>query len=177
MADPSVFSPPRQIIRDMQLVDDTWLHVADDAPLPEHGDLTVSIARLGHEQQRLLAREGKLGLRMGVDQDPADAALALLHPDKITLIVIEITKFSDGRHFSLARLLRQRLGFTGELRASGDVLPDQLVYMKRCGFNAFALRSDKRPDTALRLLSSFSLSYQGSGNTPMPLYRRRLVPR
>ncbi len=71
------------------------------------------------------------------------------------------------------RLLRDRYGFKGELRAVGDVLQDQLFYLNRSGFNAFAIRADKSIDAALKSLSDFSESYQGAWDQPLPLFKRR----
>ncbi|MOA67076.1 hypothetical protein D3C78_1940870 [compost metagenome] len=70
-------------------------------------------------------------------------------------------------------MLRDRYKFTGELRAIGDVLRDQLFYMKRCGFDAFALRADKDPVEALESLKDFSVTYQAATDEPQPLFRRR----
>jgi uncharacterized protein (DUF934 family) len=89
------------------------------------------------------------------------------------LVAIEVAKFTDGRHYSLARLLRERHGFTGELRAVGDVLPDQLFYMLRCGYSSFELAPGKSLETGVRCLAAFSVSYQGAADDPRPLYRRR----
>ena len=105
--------PATSVIRDQRVVTETWLHLNDDAPLPERGNITVSTARLARDADALLAHDGELGLRLRGDQDPSDAAIALEHPEKFALIVIEITSFVDGRYFSLARLLRQRFGFEG----------------------------------------------------------------
>lgn len=90
------------------------------------------------------------------------------------LIAIDFPVFTDGRGYSTARLLRERYGYQGEVRAVGDVLIDQLFYLSRCGFDAFSLREDQIIEDALRALKTFSRSYQsGAGNTE-PLFRRRL---
>ncbi|WP_416394816.1 DUF934 domain-containing protein [Allohahella sp. A8] len=87
------------------------------------------------------------------------------------LIALHFPKFVDGRSYSSAYLLRQRFGFTGELRAVGDVLVDQLFYMRRCGFDAFELRADKLVEDALNALNAFSVKYQGSIDRAEPLFR------
>ncbi|MDK2778933.1 MAG: DUF934 domain-containing protein [Pseudomonadota bacterium] len=89
------------------------------------------------------------------------------------LIAVNFPKFADGRGYSAARLLRERHGYQGELRAVGDVLIDQLFYMKRCGFDAFALREDQDSSDALQALSTFSVTYQADVGEPRPLFRRR----
>ncbi|MDF1762419.1 MAG: DUF934 domain-containing protein [Oleibacter sp.] len=89
-------------------------------------------------------------------------------------ICIDFPKFSDGRGYSAARLLRERYGFNGELRAVGDVLIDQLFFMKRCGFDTFALRDDQVLEDALAAFSTFSVSYQNDVLDQKPLFRRRM---
>lgn len=76
------------------------------------------------------------------------------------LVAIEFDNFVDGRGYSIARLLRTRFGFTGELRAMGNVLKDQLYYMQQCGFNAFEVEEEKDINTALNGLKDFSVTYQ-----------------
>ncbi|GAA3949352.1 DUF934 domain-containing protein [Allohahella marinimesophila] len=87
------------------------------------------------------------------------------------LIALHFPKFVDGRSYSSAYLLRSRFGFTGELRAVGDVLVDQLFFMRRCGFDAFELRADKLVEDALTALNAFSVKYQGSIDRSEPLFR------
>ncbi|WP_168012884.1 DUF934 domain-containing protein [Halomonas salinarum] len=89
-------------------------------------------------------------------------------------IAIDFPAFTDGRGYTLARLLRERYGYQGEIRAIGDVLVDQLYYMSRCGFDALALRDDQRLDDAQRALGAFSVSYQPGVDTQEALFERRL---
>ncbi|MDN3555082.1 DUF934 domain-containing protein [Halomonas maura] len=89
------------------------------------------------------------------------------------LVAIDFPRFTDGRGYSIARLLRERHGYTGQIRAVGDVLIDQLFYMSRCGFDAFSLREDQEVEVALKALDTFSLSYQPGVDDPEPLFRRR----
>ncbi|MFG6666581.1 DUF934 domain-containing protein [Halomonas sp. HNIBRBA4712] len=93
----------------------------------------------------------------------------------VPAVAIDFPAFTDGRGYSLARLLRERYGFTGELRAVGDVLVDQLNYMERCGFNAMALRDDQEPEVALRALKAFSVRYQSDVDVRSALFERRLA--
>ncbi|MGI0116251.1 DUF934 domain-containing protein [Zooshikella sp. RANM57] len=93
---------------------------------------------------------------------------------QLAVIAINFPSFTDGRGYSIARILRERLGYQGELRAVGDILHDQLFYLKRCGFDAFKLHAEKDPEEALRGLNAFSVSYQGANDHPQPLFRRRL---
>ena len=92
--------------------------------------------------------------------------------EKFSVIAVDFPKFADGRGYSIAHHLRTRLGYTGELRAIGDVLRDQMFYMQRVGFDAFAARADKDIHEALKGLSDFSLTYQASSDEKLPMFRR-----
>jgi uncharacterized protein (DUF934 family) len=108
-----------------------------------------------------------------VQLEPGEAPLPLFdHLQAIPKIVINFTLFMDGRGFSYARGLRER-GFTGELRATGNFIRDQLAYLARCGFNAFEMADESQLDEALASLGDFSEYYQASADQALPLYRRR----
>ena len=115
---------------------------------------------------------GRLGVRLEPADDPAELA-----PDvyRLQLVAINFPKFADGRGYSSAALLRTRYGYRGELRAVGDVGRDQLFYLKRCGFDAFALAPHRDPHAALASLGDFSLRYQASVDDPRPLFRQRFA--
>ena len=148
--------------------DDGFRSIADDQPLPERGDVLISLARLQSEGVPS-ARQGKLGVRL----EPEDDIGQLVpHLAKVDLVAIDFPKFADGRGYSKARLLRERYGFKGELRAVGEVLADQLFYMRRCGFDAYELVDGKDVAAALRGLKDFSVTYQAATDEPRPLYRR-----
>jgi uncharacterized protein (DUF934 family) len=161
------------IIRDGRIVDDDTIAVADDAPLPEQGRVLVSLERAVRELEQLLGRPDGFGVRVPGDAEPEAIVEAVGDLARVALIAIVVPKSTDGRHFSLARLLRECFGFRGELRAVGDVLPDQLFYMHRCGYTAFELRADKSLATGLRALEAFTVTYQGAADDPRPLWRRR----
>jgi len=113
---------------------------------PPDGDLLVPLKLWQLRGDELLARRGRFGLLLDAWDEPEVFADALPH---LALVAIRIANFTDGRAYSLARLLRSRHGYAGELRAIGDVLRDQLLYLARCGFDAFALRDASRADEAL----------------------------
>ena len=92
----------------------------------------------------------------------------------LPLIAVLFPSFRDGRGYSQAYLLRTRIGWTGELRAVGDVLRDQLSHMRQCGFDAFAVREDKSAEDALKGLNGMSVLYGRSAIEPRPLFRRRV---
>ena len=112
----------------------------------------------------------KAGVWLASDDDPEELVWRLKEP---ALIAIDFPSFRDGRGYSLAYLLRSRLGWRGELRAVGDVLRDQLAHMRQCGFDAFAVREDKSVDDALKGLAGLSVLYGRSVIEPRPLFRRR----
>ena len=155
------------LLRDGEVVreGENWQRVDDDA-LPS-GDVTVSFARLVKDPA-LLEREGKTGVRLGPADDPTDLADLV---ERLDLVTVDFPKFTDGRGYSTARLLR-RMGYEGELRAVGNVLPDQLFYMMRVGFDAFELEDGKSVDDALAAFETFSVTYQGSADDDRPLFRR-----
>ena len=89
------------------------------------------------------------------------------------VIAINFPKFGDGRGYSIARLLRERYGYKGELRAVGEVARDHLHAMAQCGFDAFQLREGENPQEALKAFGDFSEQYQATAAQPQPLFRRR----
>jgi len=159
-----------QIIKDRAIVEDGFVHVADGAELPEHGDVIVSLERFRELRDALQQRDGRVGVRLRSDQEAKDAADVL---PGLALVAVEFPGFKDGRGYTTARLLRERFGYRGEIRAVGDVLRDQLYYMERCGFNAFELKPGKDIEGALHAFAEFSVTYQGATDDPRPLFRRR----
>jgi uncharacterized protein (DUF934 family) len=115
--------------------------------------------------------DGRLALVLEADVDPVAIAADVA---RASLIAIHIKAFTDGRAYSLARLLRERHGYAGELRAIGDVQRDQVLYLARCGFDSFALRDDQDPTQAIAALAELSIAYQANVREPRPLFARRL---
>lgn len=132
------------------------------------GKVIVPLAVWQAQRSTLEARKD-IGVWLASDERPEalkdDAA-------KLQMIAIDFPKFADGRGYSIAYNLRARYDYTGELRAVGDVLRDQLFYMQRVGFNSFAVRADRDVNDALKGLSDFSESYQQSWDKKTPLFRR-----
>lgn len=158
-----------QIIRKRAIVEDDFVHVPDADELPAAGKPIVTLARYRTHAGQLVERYPAFGVRIASDKLPAD--IGELH--RLALIAIEFPRFTDGRGYSVARMLRDRHGFTGELRAVGWVLRDQLYYMERCGFDAFELQPGKPLESALEAFGEFSVSYQTAADEKRPLYRRR----
>ena len=161
------------VIKHRALCEDSWQLLEQDAngALPEGADVIVPLARWINERGTIASRAGNIGVWLETDADPA-----VLAPDlaRLKIIAIRFASFTDGRGYTLARLLRERYGYRGELRAIGDVLRDQLYYLSRCGFDAFALRADQDAVKALAAFNDFSENYQVSVEQPDPLFRRRL---
>jgi uncharacterized protein (DUF934 family) len=111
-------------------------------------------------------------LRLEPSDDPAKVADRLA---QVARVEVHFPKFGDGRGFSIARLLRERYGYKGELRAVGHITRDHLFFMESVGFDAFELRADEDPQAALAAFDDFSESYQASPKRPLPLFRRRLA--
>jgi len=162
-----------QIIKHRAVIQDNWqlLEQGSIGTLPFSGDVIVPLELWQSERETLSFRVGRVGVWLETDADPAAIAPDLARFD---VIAVRFASFTDGRGYSLARLLRERHGYRGELRAIGDVLRDQLCYLSRCGFDAFALRADQNPEQAISALDDFSEAYQASVERPEPLFRRRL---
>ena len=158
------------LVRDGMLVSDEWQDISSDAgsSLPPEGPVLVSLEQWQARRAELAGR--RLGLRLRSDQHPAQVAADL---GQFELVALEFPRFRDGRAYTYARLLRERHGFAGELRAVGDVLLEQLHYMQRCGFNAFEIDS---PD-ALRdwqvAAADHSVWYQATGDGRLPAWLLR----
>lgn len=149
---------------------DPWQLRTEEEAISDFSIITLSRWQAEKEQLQALAQAGKLALHLSSDQT---ADLLADECRQFALICIDFPKFADGRGYSCARLLRERYGFTGDLRAVGDVLIDQLFFMVRCGFSSQALRDDQDEQAALAAFSTFSVSYQNDVHDPRPLFRRR----
>ena len=159
-----------RVIKSGQVITDRWERLTEPAlPLPA-GDLILPFAFWQAHQDALAGRAGKIAVCLKGDDDLE--ALADFLP-LFEMIALEFPNFKDGRGYSHARLLRERFGFRGELRAVGDVLRDQLFFMGRCGIDAFQVRKDKDAEDALKGLSGFTVKYQTAADGEPPIYKTR----
>ena len=150
--------------------EDVWQALEGDvADAPQGAALLVPLSRWLAQAPALRARAGRLGVLLEPSDDPAAIADDL---QTLALIAVRFPLFNDGRGYSIARTLRQRYGWQGELRAVGDVLRDQLFYLSRCGFDSFALADGEPADEAIAFFSTFSEAYQAATDRG-PLFARR----
>jgi uncharacterized protein (DUF934 family) len=161
------------LIKNGELVESSFVDVSGASEIPATGSIIVSFEQWQAQRAALLARGTPLGVRLHSDQSPELVAADLEH---FALVALEFPKFRDGRAYSYARLLRERYGFKGELRAVGDVLLEQLFFMLRTGFDAFELTSaDPLRDYRIAL-ADFSVWYQPAADgrpTAMQLRHRK----
>lgn len=135
----------------------SWRFIGDDAAIPVDEPVTVSLKRWQAEAETLRGRNAPVGVRLKNDE----SALALAEDvHRLSLIEVEFPKFTDGRAFSQARILRDKLGYKGELRGIGTILRDQYFYMTRCGIDSVELPEGKPVDGYLAALKEFSAWYQ-----------------
>lgn len=157
-----------RVIKDRQIVDDAWTLLEPGAPVPELGDVIVDLKTWNAGHAGFATRQGRVGVKLASDESPEQIEALESAP----LVAVDFPKFSDGRGYTSARLLRERHGYKGEIRAVGDVLRDQLFYMARCGIDSFALKAGKDIQGALEAFNDFSVTYQPAADDPRPLWRR-----
>lgn len=163
------------IIKQRRLANDNWrlLEGSEEdaaARLPSAGDVIVPLSMWRARRGELASHGGRLGLLVDGEDDPAEFGHDL---SRVALIAVRFPKFTDGRGFSLAHLLRTRYAFRGELRAVGDIFRDQLPLLESCGFDAFELRAGEDPQAALSSFDAITEAYQASVARSVPLFRRR----
>ena len=162
------------IIKNKTIVADDWTvlrlqeqETAENITVAE-GKVIVPL-KIWQAQRETLEQRKEIGVWLSSDERPEDLKDAI---KKFAVIAVNFSKFSDGRGYSIAYNLRARLGYTGELRAIGDILRDQMFYLQRVGFDAFAPRPDRSIEDALKGFSDFSEVYQTSIDQKLPLFRR-----
>lgn len=166
----------QQIIKNNAVIDDDWSVLRlNEGDTPEAVSVpsgkTLVPLKVWLAQRAALLHRADIGVWFASNERVED-----LQGDvaKLPVIAVDFPKFGDGRGYTIAYRLRNRLGYRGELRAIGDVLRDQLFYMRRAGFDAFAIRADKDIREALKSLQDFSITYQASADDAQPLFRRVL---
>ena len=145
------------LVKNGKIATDTFVHVADDAELPDDGAILVSAARFLENPEAILRRPGKTGVIWPNNRDVDDLVPYL---DRLAVVGLVFPTFRDGRAYSQARLLRERHGFKGELRATGQVLRDQFMFMLRAGFDAFEVKKEADAEAFANTAKRYSVFYQ-----------------
>jgi len=159
------------LIKDGHLVNDPFVFTADDDPaLPDGRAVLVTVTRWHADRSKLIFHNGLVGIRLACDQSPDLIADDL---KCLAVVTVEFKTFSDGRGFSAARALRERYGYTGEIRATGHTIRDQYLFLHRCGVNAIEVSN---PDDLLeweKAMAEISLFYQTTVDGRMPVMSLR----
>jgi uncharacterized protein (DUF934 family) len=162
------------VIKNKAIAHDDWIVLRlgeKDTPacvVVPPGKVIVPL-KVWQAQRDALHDRAALGVWLASDERAEDLKNDIA---RFSVIAVDFPKFADGRGYSIARHLRARLGYRGELRAIGDVLRDQMFYLQRVGFDAFAARADKDMSEALNGLNDFTFTYQASSDEKLPLFRR-----
>ena len=160
------------LLKNGEVVGDPWRNAAAGEPLPADGPVVVPFERWRAERETLLGRNAPLGVRLANTHKVEDLAADV---DRLELVVLEFPKFVDGRAYSQARLLRERYGYRNELRATGNVLRDELQFMQRCGFDAFEIDDPRAADIFRSAIAEIGVFYQPAADgraTALDLRRR-----
>ncbi|GAB4540518.1 MAG: DUF934 domain-containing protein [Parvularculaceae bacterium] len=151
-------------------IEDPWRDVADDSEFPNSAHIVVSLQRFLTDADAFRARRAPVGAYLQPDDDPAELAA---HLDALGLIVVVFPTFRDGRGFSTARLLRERYGYRGELRARGEILIDQAAFLLRCGFDSLEFNKAVDLEKLNRAVAAISTIYQPAADGAAPIWARR----
>ena len=160
-----------RLVKAGRIVEDSFVRVADDAAIPEGLPVLLPAARYLAEADELARRDAPVGVIWPNDRKVAELAP---HLDRIALVALVFPAFKDGRAFSQARLIRERYGFAGELRATGQVLRDQFVFMSRAGFDTFEVKKDADAEAFAETMKRYSVFYQPTGDGRVTALNRRM---
>jgi uncharacterized protein (DUF934 family) len=159
------------LVKDGKITSDLFVHVPEGAELPGDGAILVAAARFLEDPEALLKRAGKVGVIWPNNRDLDDLVPYL---GRLAAVALVFPSFRDGRAYSQARLLRERHGYDGELRATGQVLRDQFVFMLRAGFDAFDVKKDSDAEAFAATAKRYSVFYQPTGDGRLTALHRRM---
>ena len=159
------------LVKNARITTDPFVHVADGAELPVDGDILISAQRFLADPDTLLRRPGKTGVIWPNNRSVDDLVPYLA---RVAAVALVFPSFRDGRAYSQARLLRERHGYEGELRATGQVLRDQFVFMSRAGFDTFEVKKDADADAFAETMKRYSVFYQPTGDGRITALHRRM---
>lgn len=160
------------LVKGNTVVADEFIHLADDAELPAEGAVLIPAARFLADPEAFLSRKDKPGVIWPNNRD-VDELLPYL--DRLAAVALVFPVFRDGRAYTQARLLRERFKFQGELRATGQVLRDQFVFMLRAGFDAFEVKKQSDAEAFANVAKRYSVFYQPTGDGRITAFHRRLM--
>jgi uncharacterized protein (DUF934 family) len=160
------------LVKNLKIIDDPFVRVLDDAAIADDAAVLVPAARLTADAGELIQRSGRTGVLWPNDRNVAELVPYL---DRLELIALSFPNFKDGRAYSQARLLRERYRFRGELRATGQVLRDQFLYMLRAGFDAYEVTKPADVEAFAEATRRYSAFYQPAGDGRGPALRKRMV--
>ena len=159
------------LVKQGRITTDPFVHVVDGAELPGDGAILIPAARFLEDPEAVLKRTGKVGVIWPNNRDLDDLVPYL---DRVAAVALVFPSFRDGRAYSQARLLRERHGYDGEMRATGQVLRDQFVFMSRAGFDAFEVKKDADADAFAETMKRYSVFYQPTGDGRVTALNRRM---
>ena len=159
------------LVKNGRITTDLFVQIVDGAELPGDGAILVPAARFLEDPEAMLRRAGKLGVIWPNNRNLDDLVPYL---DRLAAVALVFPSFRDGRAYSQARLLRERHGYDGELRATGQVLRDQFVFMSRAGFDAFEVKKDADADAFAETMKRYSVFYQPTGDGRVTALNRRM---
>ena len=159
------------LVKQGRITTDPFVHVGDGAELPGDGEILIPAARFLDDPEAVLKRAGRVGVIWPNNRDLDDLVPYL---DRLAAVALVFPSFRDGRAYSQARLLRERYGYDGELRAAGQVLRDQFVFMSRAGFDAFEVKKDADADAFAETVQRYSVFYQPTGDGRVAAFNRRM---
>jgi uncharacterized protein (DUF934 family) len=162
------------LVKDGKITDDAFVHVADDAEIPADGAILISSARFLENAEALSQRAGQTGVIWPNSRDVDDLVPWL---ERLAVVGLVFPTFRDGRAYSQARLLRERFNYRGELRATGQVLRDQFLFMLRAGFDAFEVKKPADAEAFANTVKRYSVFYQPTGDGRMTTLHRRMMLR
>jgi uncharacterized protein (DUF934 family) len=159
------------LVKSANITDDSFIHLADTAALPASGDILLSAARFLEDPDAAMRRTAKVGVIWPNSRDIDDLVPYL---DRLAAVALVFPTFRDGRAYSQARLLRERFSWRGELRATGQVLRDQFVFMLRAGFDAFEVKKQSDAEAFAQTVKRYSVFYQPTGDGRLTALHRRM---
>jgi uncharacterized protein (DUF934 family) len=161
-----------RLVKAGRVIDDPFVRVLDDAPLPEGVPILLPAARYLADELELASRMAPTGILWPNNRKISELAPYL---DRLALIGLIFPNFRDGRAYSQARQLREHYGFRGEMRATGEVLRDQFLFLIRAGFDAFEVKKDTDAAAFASAVARYSVYYQPTGEARLSALQERVA--